>query len=146
MMADKIFKTSSGEFRGGFNSRIHGKTEIGQYDKGESYYGWQAAEDMIKDGSVYYVQPFPHSNCTGAAFYYGALFACNTCQRDHLEKPWWSIRVFKDGNAWCCVGEDFKDLQESENYSFGDTRDQAIKNYGFLMQNPQSIIEQVGKA
>lgn len=46
----------------------------------------------------------------------------------------WRIRVFKDGAAWCCVGEGFKDLQESDNYAFGDTRDEAIAAYGKIMQ------------
>ncbi len=31
-----------------------------------------------------------------------------------------------DGNSWCCVGAGFVDLQESDNYAFGDTREEAI--------------------
>lgn len=36
-----------------------------------------------------------------------------------------SVRLFKDGSAWCAVGQDFANIQESP-VGFGDTREQAI--------------------
>ena len=42
-------------------------------------------------------------------------------------------KVFQDGNEWCCIGIDFEDLQASDNYAFGETREAAIENYGKLM-------------
>lgn len=39
------------------------------------------------------------------------------------------IKVMKDGNSFCCVGEGFTNLQESNNYAFGDTFENAISNY-----------------
>jgi hypothetical protein len=40
-----------------------------------------------------------------------------------------AVKVIKDGNSFCCVGEGFVNLQESDNYAFGDTFDEAIENY-----------------
>lgn len=42
------------------------------------------------------------------------------------------IKVMPDGNAFCCVGEGFIDLIESENYAFGDTFEEAITNFKAL--------------
>ncbi|NDI85041.1 hypothetical protein [Undibacterium crateris] len=39
------------------------------------------------------------------------------------------VTVEKDGNMWCAKGEGFIDLQTSENYAFGNTREEAIDNY-----------------
>lgn len=136
MIAQDIFKNPQalgGEFCGGFNSRVHGQSQLGQYDRGDRMQGFWKAEDMILAGEIYFTVPFPHPPCHGHAFEYGATWVCNTCERNHLDKPWWNIRVQKDGNAWCCIGEDFQNLQESENYAFGDTRDAAIEAYGKLM-------------
>lgn len=48
------------------------------------------------------------------------------------------MKGMKDGNAWCCVGAGFENLQESDNYSFGETRAEAIENYGKLMLSASS--------
>ena len=40
-----------------------------------------------------------------------------------------AVKVIKDGNSFCCVGEGFVNLQESDNYSFGETFEESIKNY-----------------
>jgi hypothetical protein len=37
--------------------------------------------------------------------------------------------IFLDGDSYCVVGPDFVDLEESDCYAFGDTREQAIANY-----------------
>ena len=39
------------------------------------------------------------------------------------------VKVMPDGNAFCCVGEGFINLMESENYAFGNTFEEAITNY-----------------
>lgn len=41
--------------------------------------------------------------------------------------------VVPDGNAWCCYGENFINLQESNNYAFGDTREEAINEFYKVM-------------
>lgn len=57
------------------------------------------AEKWIKDGKVYF-------KCDGLI-----------------------IKVMPDGNAFRCVGEGFINLQESKNYAFGETFEEAISNY-----------------
>lgn len=39
-----------------------------------------------------------------------------------------------DGNSWICFGEGFVDLQESENYAFGNTEEEAIASFLFYMK------------
>lgn len=122
----------------GFNSRVLGDTYIkcvdGAWDRGPRGVGWDKAEELIQVGRIYFVHPFPHSDSQRChAFPFGGTWVCNGCLNSRLDKPWWRIRVFKDGNAWCCVGEGFVDLQESDNYAYGDTRDAAIEAYGTLM-------------
>ncbi|WP_042372679.1 hypothetical protein [Bacteroides neonati] len=39
------------------------------------------------------------------------------------------LKVIPDGNTYCCVGEGFVNLQESDNYAFGDTFEEAIENF-----------------
>ena len=105
--------------------------------------GWKLAERLIKDGEIFFTHNFhkSHSDCDGHAFQYGGFWVCNTCGGNRCFKPWWNIKVFKDGNAWCCIGEGFEDLQSSENYAFGDTRDDAISNYGDTMVKVWKKIE-----
>lgn len=50
-----------------------------------------------------------------------------------VDKEWWKIQVEKDGNEFCCHGLDFVNLQESSNYAFGKTFEEAISNYEKLM-------------
>lgn len=136
LMAQDIFQNSSRldrEFLAGFNSRVGGQNSLEQCDSVEFLRGFYRANKMINDGEIYFTKRFSHPPCNGFAFKYGTTWVCNTCQREQLDKPWWNIRVQKDGDAWCCVGEGFSDLQESDNYAFGDTRDAAIKAYCDLM-------------
>ena len=37
--------------------------------------------------------------------------------------------VFRDGDQFCVVGPDFVSMEESDDYAFGATRDDAIANY-----------------
>lgn len=102
--------------------------------------GWNLAEKLIKEGGIYFVHNFhkSHGDCpSGFAFQYGGFWVCNTCGGKGLDKDWWTIKVYQDGNAWCCVGLSFENLQESENYAFGDSREEAIASYGDLFHPPE---------
>lgn len=46
-----------------------------------------------------------------------------------------TVKVMKDGDSFCCVGERFINLQESNNYAFGDTFEDAIRNYKRKFKN-----------
>lgn len=140
LFSESVMRNPGGSAGGGFNSRImgHSRKEAMQnvgWDYGARLSGWELADKMVRDGKLYAVHNFHHSHeCSGHAFPYGGSFVCNTCNRSRLEKPWWSIKCYADGNAWCCVGLDFEDLQASDCYAFGDTYDSAIKAYGDLMR------------
>lgn len=133
----------AGEALGGFNARVHGYTwqqAMRGVPHGRSFSereaGWELADRMIREGKLYYIHNFHNSHeCQDHAFPYGGKFVCETCTFPGwptLEKPWWKIKCYQDGNAWCCVGFEFEDLQASDCYAFGSTRDEAIKNYGDL--------------
>ncbi len=42
-----------------------------------------------------------------------------------------------DGDAYCVVGPEFVDLEISDCYAFGDTREQAIANYVARIRDPK---------
>mgnify|MGYP001424793778 CR=1 FL=1 len=44
--------------------------------------------------------------------------------------------IFLDGNAYCIVGPDFVDLEQSDCYAFGETREQAVANYAAKKRDP----------
>lgn len=135
----EVLKYPSGSACAGFNRRISGDgyAEAFQYEAErqdrEMYGGWALADRMINEGKLFYIHPFHHLECRGYAFKYGGSWVCNTCNRSGVDRDWWKIKVMQDGNAWCCVGLEFENLQESENYAFGNTREEAIENYGKLM-------------
>lgn len=142
LTADCILKDGSGDVGSGFNRRVFGETynEACGYPNPPNrglYAGWQKADDLINEGKIYYTHIFRHqrgdSVCDGVSFPYGGTFVCNTCGQSRLNKPWWIVKVMKDGNAWCVVGESFVNLQESDNYAFGDTKEEALRNYEKLM-------------
>lgn len=137
--AQDVMKGANGSAYGGFNSRIMGH-DYGQtmcdltWGIAETAAGWNLADRMVRAGKLYAVHNFHHSHeCRGHAFPYGGTFVCNDCGRSRLEKDWWTIKCYPDGNAWCCVGPDFENLQESDCVAFGDTYDAAIAAYGDLM-------------
>lgn len=139
VMADRLIN-GSGDALGGFNARLFGESPQEAYGYsnhpstvGPRSSGYWLADKMIKEGKIFYIQPFPHKPCDKTGFPYGGSWVCNDCSHAGLERPWWCIKVYADGNSWCCVGEEFEDLQASENYAFGATREEAIKNYGELM-------------
>lgn len=138
--AQDILKNSAGSIGAGFNRRIAGQSfaDAFQYDNErqnrDMVAGFYKADDLIEAGEIFYVHNFHQLECPkGHAFLFCSTYVCNTCNRDHLDKEWWKIKVMKDGSAWCCVGNGFVNLQESDNYAFGDTREQAIQAYGELM-------------
>lgn len=142
---DKDFKTAqdvlpehlAGSTFAGFNRRVYGagyaeafKYPVERQDR-DMYAGWSLADKMIEEGKLYYVHNFHHMEKAGHcfAFEYGGFWVCNGCGGKGVDKPWWTIKVMADGNAWCCLGTGFVNLQESDNYAFGDTKQEAIENY-----------------
>ena len=151
----EIFKTAqyilkqpaSSSAMAGFNRRIYGNSyaEAFHYlhERQDSAMcaGWELADKMIAEGRLFYQEnfhrkPWASEGCFG--IWYGVGICCNGCGGAGLEREWWKIKVYQDGNAWCCLGTGFEDLQESDNYAFGDTREQAIENYGKLMAGLES--------
>lgn len=137
--AQDVLVNPGGYYSAGFNQRIFGLEcpEITpSYGSSPQYHGWNHAEQMVQAGLLFYVHNFHMVECkTGYAFPYGSTWVCNTCQKEQLDRPWWSIRVQKDGNEWFCTGLDFVDLQESQNFAFGQTREAAIEAYGCLFNS-----------
>ena len=137
--AQDLIKAST-SVMGGFNTFISG----GQEPKGNEYgdrsewyarlQGYQYAQEMAKENGIAFTKPFECGNSENCfPFEYGGFFVCNSCGNKSVDKEWWKIKVEKDGNAYCCHGLDFINLQESSNYAFGDTFEESIKNYGELM-------------
>lgn len=144
--SEHFMRYPGGSASGGFNARIHGYTYSQamagvQFDYAERSNGWLLADRLAREGKLFAVHNFHHSHeCSGHAFPYGGTFVCNTCGRSRLDKHWWAVKCYQDGSAWCCVGLDFEDLQASDCFAFGDTYDEAIKNYGDLMVSRPVII------
>ncbi len=132
-------ETTSGNAMAGFNRKVSGWTYLEAFQgadrmNGQVSAGWSLAEKMINKGKLFYVHNFHKLDCEdGFAFQYGGYWVCNACGKKSVDRDWWKIKVYKDGNAWCCIGLDFENLQESDNYAFGDTREEAINDYGALM-------------
>ncbi len=124
----------------GFNQFINGEKEPKRPDYGsfEQWYsetnGYNYAKNMAKDEGIAFIHPFKcGENKDCFPFMYGGFFVCNSCGGKSVDKDWWKIKVEKDGTEFCCHGLDFINLQESENYAFGKTFEEAISNYGELM-------------
>jgi len=138
--AQDLIKASNPHSSCGFNTFITGGQEPKGHeygDKSEWYarlQGYQYAEKMAKEDGIAFTKPFKcgaSDNCH--PFVFGGFFVCNACGNKGVDKEWWKIKVEKDGNAYCCHGLDFINLQESDNYAFGDTFEEAIDNYEKLM-------------
>jgi len=105
---DYLTDTASGHTRGGFNSRLQGErwSDTIYGAKGsiwaERNAGWQMADDMIKQGKI---------------------FSEVKTENGSVE-----FKCFPDGAAWCCVGADFINIQESD-CAFGDTWQEAVDKY-----------------
>lgn len=128
----------------GFNRRVYGSSYADAFkypnerQDREMVSGWYLADRMIDEGRLFYIRnfhvpPFASKGCFG--FQYGGTWVCNGCGASNLDREWWKIKVFKDGNAWCCIGTGFEDLMASENYEFGDTREEAIEKYGLKVSS-----------
>ena len=104
---DYMDKYSGGEARGGFNSRLQGLTNAetcGGYIGSrwaERNGGWELADGMIKAGKIFSEIRLENGK--------------------RLE-----YKCMPDGNAWCCISPEFENLQESDCYTFADTREEAI--------------------
>jgi hypothetical protein len=115
---DYLAKNCSGQMRGGFNARLQGEDFLTAmehvpqgYEWGQRCAGWEAAEKLISDGKIF------------------SVFRFDYLDRRTLWPEWWVIKIYKDGNEWCCVGESFENIQESQNFAFGDTKDESLCNY-----------------
>lgn len=141
-MTDYPLVCNGGSAGAGFNRCVSGETYFDAFkyphEKTDAYLndGWNLAQKLIDRGEIYYVQNFHRYDCkNGYAFPYGGTWVCNVCGKRDLMSDKWKIRVFKDGNQWCCVGIGFVNLQESTNYAFGNTREESIDNYWKTVNN-----------
>ena len=138
--AQDLIKTNNTNVLGGFNTFISGMSapKLSEYGDRSEWYsrlqGYEYAEKMAKEDGIAFTNPFKcgsSKNCY--PFEYGGFFVCNSCGNKSVDKEWWKIQVERDGNEYCCHGLDFINLQESENYAFGETFKIAIDNYEILM-------------
>jgi len=133
--AQDLIKTNNRTVMAGFNMFISGYKEP-NYSDGSDWYdlnqGYQFAKKMAKEDGIAFTKIFSCGQKSCHPFKYGGFFVCNSCGKN-VEKDWWQIKVEKDGNAFCCHGLNFVNLQESDNYAFGDTFEDAISNYEKVM-------------
>jgi hypothetical protein len=138
--AQDLIKASS-SVNCGFNSFINGHSQPKRSDYGcvsewgLITQGYDFARKMAEDNGIAFTHVFKCKQDGCFPFQYGGFFVCNACGNKDVNKEWWKIQVEKDGNEFCCHGLDFENLQESNNYAFGETFEQAIINYGILMRN-----------
>jgi hypothetical protein len=140
LTAQDILKNAGSYVSAGFNMGVMGHTigDINNCNSRHNYFaGFMKAEEMIRDGKIFYTHRFK-CKCGGQPFIYGGFWVCNGCGGKGVDKKWWSIKVQKDGNTWCCTGLGFVNLQESENYAFGGTRQEAIDEYEKLMKSREA--------
>lgn len=137
--AQELIKANT-NVMGGFNDFINGWSEPKSHEYGDKnewharLQGYKYAEKMAKEDGIAFIYPFKcgkSSECY--PFEYGGFFVCNSCGKKSVDKEWWKIKVEKDGNEYCCHGLNFINLQESENYAFGKTFYESIKNYEKVM-------------
>jgi len=139
--AQDLIKTNDTNIICGFNMFIGGQhyPTRNEYKSGDEWFGrtigFDYAKKMAKENGIAFTQLFKcrENNCH--PFYYGGFIVCNDCGGKGVDKDWWKIKVEKDGNQFCCHGLDFINLQESENYAFGETFELAISNYEKVMFN-----------
>lgn len=141
-----IFPNAPPSYAAGFNSRVYGESyqEACGYPcahDGNRISGWQKADDMVNEGKIYSIYRFKHlafdKICKGISFSYGGQKVCNECGKARVDAPWWVVKIEKDGAAYCIKGENFENLQESDNYAFGDTKIEALNNYqNIYLQEP----------
>lgn len=144
--ARDLIKTRDSSVSCGFNMFIMGdrSPNFQDYpnDAFERLQGYKKANEMANDGKIYYTHRFKCS-CGGDPFYFGGFIVCNSCGGKGVNKDWWIIKVEKDGNGYCCHGLNFEDIQDSSNYAFGKTRQEAIDNYEKLRNKKMTSIIQL---
>ena len=139
LTAQDLLTESSRNCWGGFNTFIDGGKEPRHTDYGDrreynaQYQGYQFARKMAEKDGICFTHPFKCGSDRCHPFMYGGFFVCNGCNNSGVDKDWWKIQVEKDGNEFCCHGLDFVNLQESNNYAFGNTFSKSIENYGMQM-------------
>lgn len=135
--AQDLIQVNSKSVAAGFNMFINGYPPItfgdGYSDAYERIQGYEFAEKMAKENGIAFKKVFKCEKTDCHPFLYGGFFVCNSCGMKGVDKKWWIIQVEKDGNEYCCHGLDFINLQESDNYAFGKTFEQAVSNYGAVM-------------
>jgi len=135
--AQDLIKTSNSSVACGFNMFIMGHRKPnfgdGHHDINARLQGYEYAESMAKKGEIAFTHKFRCKCCGGCPFQYGGFWVCNDCGGKNVDNDWWKVKVEKDGNEYCAHGLDFINLQESDNYAFGKTFDEALKEYGKLM-------------
>jgi hypothetical protein len=131
LTAQHIFSNADGQFSSGFNCGVYGETISCTQGAGIDFFrGWSKAQDMILDGKIFYIHNFHTKECDrNDSFIYGGFWVCNGCGKKKIDKSWWTIKVVRDGSEFCCIGENFTNIQESDNFAFGKTKKEAIDNY-----------------
>lgn len=135
--AQDLIKTNNRSVAAGFNMFVNGHPPItfadGYSDAYDRMQGYEYAEEMAKENGIAFIKTFKCDKDSCHPFLYGGFFVCNSCGGKEVDKDWWKIKVEKDGNEYCCHGLDFINLQESNNFAFGKTFEEAIENYGKLI-------------
>ena len=110
---DFLNESCGGECFGSFNARVMGDSwakAVSGSPQGPIWAarnaGWNLADSMIKSGEIY--------------------------SKTIIKGKEITFKCFKDGDSYCCVGEGFENLQESNNYAFGECFDSAIINFSFM--------------
>ena len=67
----------------------------------------------------------------GESYTYKAWLAGaeSLCKENEALKASTVLSCIQDGSAWICYGEGLIDIRESDNYAYGDSREEAISNY-----------------
>jgi hypothetical protein len=102
---DYLNQYVGGHVRGGFNARLYGESRMknlsgitGGSIWAERNCGWEKADKMIRDGEVF----------------------------SRIEGSDKEFKCYADSAKFCCVGSDFINLEESNNYVFADTWQDAV--------------------
>ena len=107
---DYLSDYASGHLRGGFNSRLFDESRSSNIQGlhfgevlAERDAGWMKADDMIMRGEI---------------------FSQIKTRDGHVE-----FKCYADGDSYCCVGEGFINLQDSDNYTFAGNWQEAINDF-----------------
>lgn len=105
------------------------------YDTGKCK--WEYGRPVYQEGRVVRRLLGPCPTCGSVTSTYGGGYSCHNDYCPHSANifacnagpmpDWWNtdVRVYLDGNAWCAVGADFENLQESP-AGFGGSPAEAV--------------------